>query len=152
MENSGLLNLITKLENFIEFVRNSGEQILNNNADVIEGMNRGQLWQGKKSDGRSLPNYSPVSVLKYGKPAGPMKLFDVGDYYRSITAQTQGYLLLDKNSVSLIVNFEATDWKAKMLERRFSNNILGLTSNNINALIDEIIIDRLEDEIGEFLS
>ena len=64
------------------------KEVLNDKRllNFIEESNVSNLKKGERSDGSSLPNYSRVSVEKYGKPDGAIKLFDTGAFYESITA------------------------------------------------------------------
>jgi hypothetical protein len=63
---------------------------------------RVQLSQGLKADGTYQPDYSPVSVSKYGKPPGPIKLYDIGSYYGGLKIEVSGvtirYLSTDEKN------------------------------------------------------
>lgn len=79
---------------------------------------RTQLSQGLRADGSLQNDYSPVSVAKYGKPPGPIKLFDTGAYYRGIILDVQG----DKFSIF------STDEKDEFLEIKYNGLGLGLNA------------------------
>jgi len=65
------------------------QDAFNEEAYFAEDLNREQLMEGKGGD-RQMPDYSPTSVTKYGKPAGPIKLFDEGNFQKGITYQAEG--------------------------------------------------------------
>lgn len=77
---------------------------------------RWQLSQGLKSNDQFLPDYSRVSVTKFGKPDGPIKLFDTGAFYRGI--------FLDVRGDSFVL--ESADSKSEMLQTRYTEDIFGL--------------------------
>lgn len=77
---------------------------------------RDQLYQGLKSDGNLLPDYSIRSIVQYNKPAGPIKLYDTGDFYRGILIDVRGDLFV----------MESADSKSSMLQNRYGSEILGL--------------------------
>ncbi len=54
-------------------------------GEVLEEFVSDQLWAGLDGNNEFLPDYSPTSVEVFGKPAGPIRLFDEGDYYRGLT-------------------------------------------------------------------
>lgn len=89
---------------------------IENTATEATKAQRMQLSQGLKSDGTSLPDYSIKSVTQYGKPAGPIKLYDTGDFYRGI--------LIDVREDIFII--ESADPKNMMLQNRYGKDILGL--------------------------
>lgn len=69
-----------------------------------------QLQQGLRGDGTELPDYSDYSVEVYGKPSGPIRLFDKGSFYRGINVKV----------VNGIMVFDSTDEKTEMLELRYN--------------------------------
>jgi len=120
-----LTDLIHKLEDFERSAEQMAVEVINDNAEALEELNINQLQQGEKADGETMPDYSPRSVKEFGKPVGPIKLFDKGDFYEGIQAQA------DKNKVTLI----GRDSKTKMLTIRFGN-ILGVQADNLQGFID----------------
>lgn len=77
---------------------------------------RQQLSQGLKMDESYLPDYSPRSVKQYGKPPGPIKLYDTGAFYRGILIDVRGDIFI----------MESADPKSTMLQNRYGKDILGL--------------------------
>lgn len=66
-----------------------------------------------------MPNYSPVSVEVYGKPAGPIKLYETGAFYRGFMLDVNGNIL----------TITSDDPKTDMLYKRYAtlkHNIFGL--------------------------
>lgn len=104
---------------------------------VVEDLNIDQLQRGERADGTSLPNYSPVSVAKFGKRPGPMTLHDSGGFYRGIT------LKVENEGIELIGN----DIKTEMLQLRYGDEILGLQEKSRQ----EIEEDYLKEEVGKEL-
>lgn len=100
-------------------------KIVRDNEERITAMNTDQLFSGKKSDGLNLPDYSRVSVEVYGKPAGPIRLYDEGDFYRGF------FLRADKFPVI----FSSRDHKTEMLQNDFGITIFGLTGENKRELL-----------------
>lgn len=85
-------------------------------ANSYTKLQREQLFQGLTSTGRTLPDYSFRSVFQFGKPPGPIKLFDTGAFYRGI--------LIDVRQDIFIT--ESADEKSTMLQNRYGADILGL--------------------------
>lgn len=109
--------------------------ILQRQEEIVTGMVTDQLFQGKDSEGKDLPQYSPVSVGVFGKRPGPWRLYDEGDFYRGITFKT------DKDKGV----FESTDDKtAKIFEKLDSKGgnsetLLGLNPSNRKDLVESYI-------------
>ena len=108
-----------------------------NLAPLIEDLNIQQLARGERADGSILPDYSPVSVLFYGKPPGPMILRDRGDYWRGIQ------LVVNSNGMELI----GTAHKSGMLALRYGDEVIGLQDD----AIDQVSHDYLPEEITPIL-
>jgi hypothetical protein len=100
-----------------------------------------QLSRGERGDGSKMPYYSPVSVAKFNKPAGPIKLFDQGGFYRGVTVEVtrEGIIIYD------------TDDKSEMLEIRYGSEILELQEGSIDELNRDVIIPALRARILEYL-
>ncbi len=99
--------------------------------DSMEQYNKDQLQQGERSDGSSLPDYSETSVNVYGKPPGPIKLFETGDFYDSITT-----IALDN-----VIRFVSQPFKQDPLtgnitnlEEKYRPEIIGLTDENLEKI------------------
>ena len=109
-----VLNRVKTLDPILEAKRS-----LIDTKDVLLDLNVEQLHKGQKSDGRFMPDYSPVSVEVYGKPPGPIKLYDTGAFYRGF--------MLDINGSILTIT--SSDDKTDMLFKRYAtkkHNIFGL--------------------------
>ena len=92
--------------------------------DIAE-LNRDQLRRGEDVSGTSLPDYSAASVAM-GKPAGAIKLFDTGDFYKAIKPEfaETSFMVTD------------TDPKAAMLQRDYGD-VIGLQQDSINELAQD---------------
>lgn len=94
-------------------------------ADAAEDQQRQQLSQGLRGDDTVMPDYSPTSVKVFGKPEGPIKLYDQGDFYKGIQLSVRGD----------IFNITSTDMKTTMLENHYGIDILRLgTQAKINYI------------------
>ena len=107
-----------------------------NLAPLIEDLNIQQLARGERADGSLLPDYSPVSVLFYGKNPGPMIMHNLGHYWRGIR------MVITNNGIEL----EGTDLKSEMLELRY-RDLTGLQDGSI----DIVTHDYLPEEIAPIL-
>lgn len=97
-------------------IRLEAVNAFNQNAEFAEGLNRVQLKHGVRGDGTVLPDYSFSSVHTYGKPPGPIRLYDKGDFYAGINYAA---------SYDRVYAFSSDD-KAEMLEARYGEAILSL--------------------------
>lgn len=100
-------------------------------------LNQEQLSHGKRADGTKLPDYSPVSVKKFGKPAGPIMLYDTGDFYESFK--------LDVSSSNLQI--VAADKYG--LEKEYGKEIYGLGDTNQEYYNREIFLPEFAQKIEE---
>lgn len=116
-------------------------QVIDENKTLIEDMNIAQLSEGKTSNDEYLPDYSPVSVEVYGKPPGPIRLYDQGDFYRGITAET------DETKLDIV----GKDSKTNKLKNDFGEDILGLTDDHARDLTENILQPGLMQKIKERL-
>lgn len=100
-----------------------------------------QLQRGERGDGEKLPNYSPVSVAVYGKPAGPIKLFDTGDFYRGVTIEVtrEGIIIYD------------TDGKTETLVVDYGKEILELQEQSIDEINQDVIIPVVQSKLIQYL-
>lgn len=93
------------------------EQIaIENTATAATDAQKNQLSQGLRRDDMLMPSYSERSVRVYGKPPGPIKLYDQGDFYKGIFIDVRG----PKFAI------ESSDIKNTMLQDRYGKDILGL--------------------------
>lgn len=109
----------------------SAQVAIENTASTATRVQREQLFQGLKSDNSYLPDYSFRSVFQFGKPPGPIRLFDTGDFYRGI--------FIDVRQDIFII--ESADEKNTMLQNRYGREILGLGTE---AKIDYIRVLKPE--------
>lgn len=89
-----------------------------------------QLKRGERGDGSKLPNYSPVSVAKFNKPAGPIRLFDEGNYYRGHIVEVD-----DKG-----FEVQNIDSKAEMLAVKYGDEIKELQDRSMEELKEDVIL------------
>tara|TARA_R110002126_G_scaffold93089_5_gene220757 strand:+ start:6368 stop:6808 length:441 start_codon:yes stop_codon:yes gene_type:complete len=83
---------------------------------------------GLKSDGSSLPDYSPESVRLYGKEDGHIKLKDTGQFYRSFVVKANA------KGLEIIADTKKGSGANDDLAVRYGIDILGLTQENNNIL------------------
>ena len=110
-------------------------------APAIEDKVAEQLQRGERADNVVLPNYSLRSVAQFGKPAGPIRLFDTGDFYEGIRAipEVDGLLI------------EGFDSKTGLLQDRYGLEIIGLQERSIAELNEEVIAPILLSNLRERL-
>lgn len=89
-------------------------------------LNREQLLHGRRADDTTLPKYSWISVVWYGKPNGPIMLYDTGDFHKSFK--------LDVGETDL--NITANDKYG--LEDEYGEEIYGLGGTNQRFYNEEI--------------
>ena len=104
-----LYNVLNNLDVELEAIK-----AMTSTSDEIVHANKEQLLQGTKADGTTMPNYSPVSVSIYGKPDGPIRLFDTGAFQESFKVE------VDSDGF----NIKAND--IHELEDRYTSEIYGL--------------------------
>ena len=120
-------------EDVNDMLRDSYNEI----APILEDENIAQLQQGQRSDESILPNYSFTSVHLYGKPAGPIKLYETGDFYHRIkvTADEQG------------ITVEGLDPKTEMLEFRYGPLIIGIMLSRLEQVKNDYIVELMQDKL-----
>jgi len=96
--------------------------------EFISELNRSQLEEGTRPDESILPDYSPISVLQFGKEPGPMKLFDTGEFYEGIKP------IFEDDTFDLV----GVDEKTEMLINKYGN-VLGLNAENKKILAQRLI-------------
>jgi len=100
--------------------------------------------EGLKSDGSYLPDYSKTSVEVYGKEDGHIKLRDTGEFYRSFVVK------VDPKGIEIIADTSKGTTANDDLAVRYGINILGLTEENNNVIVNALInkyIKYLEDVV-----
>jgi hypothetical protein len=118
---SSILELKRKIES-LDINQVSVDAITKTDAIAADLQVKQQL-NGVDAKGKTMPNYSPVSVELYGKPDSPIILRDTGAFQRGVFVKAMS----DK------IVFSSTDDKTKMLEERFGKkgfSILGLNKNS----------------------
>ena len=120
---------------------------LKRNEQAAIGMITDQLWAGELGDGSIMPPYSPVSVAKFGKPPGPWRLYDQGDYYRGIFMQAAKFPVVFDN------HDQKTGKIAEMLEGRGGNadEILTINEANKNDLARNYILTDLQNYLRSII-
>jgi hypothetical protein len=133
---------LNKLSKFLLSLPKLFEEAIGNDPklrSLIEKANKDQLKEGLTATNEPLPDYSETSVKVFGKPEGRIKLYDTGDFYKSITAKKE------KNSIK-IVSDEGKDWKFPMLALRYGTDIIGISIDNL-TLIEKEYIEKKINEI-----
>jgi hypothetical protein len=136
--------MIDALENIVEVLERIRAdlpaliaEVLEDNASLIEDMNIEQLRDGKRADGSSLPDYSPVSVSKFGKRPGPMTLEDTGKFHRGITVRAN---LAFAEIIGL-------DSKTGKLEALYGIDIVGVPLDRMEELKFNILLPGLREKV-----
>lgn len=133
---------LSKLHALKNSLPDIAEKVINDSAAQIEDKIIFQLRQGLKGDGSYLPNYSPVSVAKFGKPFGPIKLYETGDYYQGLKAKAFGSVL----------GIDDTDWKDAKLTTIYGPEIKALTDQSVQELQEEVWLPGILYEVNRLLS
>lgn len=133
---------ISRLQTVRDSLPDIAEKVLNDTHAQIEDKIIFQLRQGLKGDGSYLPNYSPVSVAKFGKPFGPIKLYETGDFYQGLKASAFGSVL----------EIDDTDWKDAKLTAIYGPEIKALTDQSVQELQDEAWLPDMLYEVNRLLS
>jgi len=111
--------------------------------EIIDS-NTAQLYSGIKSTGESLGEYRPETV-KYkkekGQPYDRVTLKDEGDFY-------SGFYIQLRNG-----NFEvdSKDSKTDKLATKYSEDIFGLTTENMANITDDLITPKLTKKLQDIL-
>lgn len=127
-----------------------GEQLLiivkENEATAVD-MNTAQLFSGKDSQGINLPDYSEKSVEVFGKPKGPWRLFDTGDFYRGFFANTDRYPIVFESKG--IATGKIAD--ALLAKGRNPDHIYGLQKQNLAEFTKSYVLEGLQKSNRNFL-
>lgn len=120
-----------------ELVRNV---ILDNEAYIVDLNAQVQLYEeGVNSLGVSIADYQPYSPItiqikrEKGQPTNRVTLRDEGDFESSFYIQANDQQF----------EIKAADWKTEELIKKYGRQILGLTNENVEKLIWEIIFSDL---------
>ncbi len=101
-------------------------------------LNREQLLEGKTATNGRFPDYSYISVTKYGKPPGAIRLFDTGAFHASIQVDVGGDSL----------DYLADD-QHNLFDRYGEDNILGLNNTQQEYYNSEIFYPEFRAKIEE---
>lgn len=107
-----------------------------NGGEIIKMNAQEQLYaQGVNALGVSISDYKPYKPLtisikmEKGQPYDRVTLRDEGDFHRSFFVEAGGDSF----------RIDATDGKRNKLVKKYGANIFGLTPENLQRLIDEIV-------------
>jgi len=134
--------VISKLQTLKDSLPDIAEKVIQDAAPQIEDQIIFQLRDGQKGDGSSLPNYSKRSVEQFGKPFGPIKLFDTGDFYQGVKASVKGTDL----------EIDDTDSKTPMLQEKYGSDILALQDQRLEELKQDVFLPGILYEVNRLLS
>jgi hypothetical protein len=138
-----LLNIANKIKNLTEDgIDKTILKSFSDNQEAATNLNTDQLFQGKEATGGVLPDYSPRSVIVFGKPAGPMRLFETGAFYRGFFVKSDRFPIV----------FSSTDSKTDKLSQAFgANEIFGLDKENIKDFSQSYVLPDLQKFVRSFL-
>lgn len=123
--------------------------ITENEAYIIDMNAEKQLYeQGINSLGVDISDYMPYTPLtiqikrEKGQPTNRVTLRDEGDFESSF------YLVIDNEKFEI----KAGDWKTEDLIKKYGRQILGLTEENLQALIWQYIYPDLIKKTKEVIN
>lgn len=122
-------------------------QSIKENEEAATNLNTDQMWKGEDALGNKLPDYSERSVQVFGKPSGPMRLFETGDFYRSM------FINADKFPVV----FSSSDSKegkiADMLASKGTDiqDVYGLNKTNLKSFARGNVLETFQTKIRNVL-
>ena len=111
------------------------KQSISATSQTIAQLNREQLKSGKRADNSNMPNYSDASINLFGKPAGPIMLFDTGAFHSSITVQIKGDEIL------------TTSKDLYDLSKKYTDEIYGLADVQQEIYNENVFYPELATEI-----
>lgn len=97
---------------------------LRDNQRQAVNLNTDQLFSGRDSQGNFLPDYSPRSVA-LGKPAGPIRLYDTGDFYNGFFIRAERFP----------IEIDSRDSKTAQLKIRYGGDIFGLDKEDLREFV-----------------
>lgn len=125
---SVIAEVATKLERSMKSIVAIIREELIANQEFISELNRMQLAEGTRPDESILPDYAPISVIQFGKEAGPIKLFDTGEFYEGIKP------MFEDDTFEMV----GVDEKTEMLIMKYGE-VLGLSMENRKILAQKLI-------------
>lgn len=130
-----ILDLMENLKEFnIEVV---AKQSIAATSDIMADMNRKQLRAGKKANGQEMPEYSNVSKDLFNKPDGGIQLFDTGSFHKSIQVDIGND------------EFEFIADDIHDLEKRYGNEIYGITQENKDIYAERTVLPLIQKEFTD---
>ena len=136
---------IFKLKSLKSDLLAAAEHAVESNASEIEDLNLKQLNDGEDSKGVDItPPYTAFTkILKAakGQPTNRVTLRDTGDFYRGIKLKKVGE----------VYDLSSTDSKTTKLVTKYGPDIIGLSDDNRDYVIEEIIKPALQQRIKELL-
>jgi hypothetical protein len=122
-------------------------KILRSHRETATNMNTDQLFAGELANGQDMPNYSVVSVERFGKRPGPYQLYDKGDFYRSI------FMKADKFPVLFGANDNKTPRIMELIESKGQNpdEIFGVNKANLTELARVYTLPDLQQYLREII-
>lgn len=102
--------------------------------EMVE-LNQEQLQQGKESDGSLTGNYSTTSVEKYGKPNGPITLYQTGEFYDSMQSVAEkDQAVIEANTIKEVDDYKDQGLTIDLLDR--FPKALGLDEESVSEIRD----------------
>lgn len=124
-----------------EVMRSKILEIVQEEEQAAINLNTDQLFSGKLANGQDMPEYSFVSVMQFGKPPGPYRLYDTGDFYRAFFIDASKFPIVfdsrDVKTPSIMQLIESKD--------QDPNEIFGLNKQNHTELARIYILPELQD-------
>ena len=121
--------------------------IIKDHEQEITNANTDQLYDGKDSLGKSLPDYSARSVNVFGKRAGSFRLFETGSFYNGF------FVDASKLPITIFSNDSKTGKIADLLQSKGHNpdDIYGLDTANSADIKKNYIAPDLRESIRKLL-
>lgn len=139
--------LIARLGQLSEMIEPETLAIIKKHEETATNMNTDQLFAGEDAHGVKLPDYSERSITVFGKPAGPMRLFESGDFYRGFFLDTSKFPVIVFSSDS------KTGKIADLLSSKGHNpdSIYGLNKSNLADFSRSYVLPDLQRQVRELL-
>lgn len=123
-----------------EVMRSKVLEIVKDNEQTAVNLNTDQLFSGKLANGQDMPEYSMVSVLQFGKPAGPYRLYETGKFYRDFFIKANKFPIV----------FDSKDFKTPSIMQLIESKgqdpdeIFGLNKQNFTELARVYVLPDLQ--------